>query len=430
MKVLVIGSGGREHALVWKLSQAPAISDIFCAPGNGGIESHATCVDINASDVEGLVAFAQRENIGFVAVGPENSLASGIVDALEGAGIPAFGPCQKGSMIETSKVFAKNLMKDYGIPTAGFRVFSKYEEAREYIHTLTPPFVVKADGLCAGKGAYVINGIGEAEEALQDLLVNRIHGDAGNRVIVEDFLKGVEASYLAFSDGKTIMPLMPSQDHKALLDGDKGPNTGGMGAYTPIPFLNASAARDIDRRIMGGTVNALRAEGVVYKGILYAGLMMDRAEPYVLEFNARFGDPETQPILFKMESDLLPILSACTQGTLADMPEIEWKRGVALCVVLASRGYPAQPEKGQLITGLEDLEGEKDVFVFHAGTKKVGGKYYTSGGRVLGVTVLGEDYESAIKKVYDAISYIHFDGMHFRTDVGGKALNMATGSIQ
>jgi phosphoribosylamine--glycine ligase len=425
MRVLIIGSGGREHALAWKLSQSPAVGDIFCAPGNGGIESLATCVNIDATDVQGLVAFAKREKIEFVAVGPENALASGVVDAFSAVGIPAFGPCEKGSGIETSKVFAKDLMSRYGIPSARFRVFDQYEEAREYVSTLTLPYVVKADGLCAGKGAYVINRIDQAEEALRELLIDRVHGDAGDRVIVEEFIEGIEASYLAFSDGQTILPMMPSQDHKALLDGDEGPNTGGMGAYSPIPFISESDARKIDHKIMSRTVSALREEGILYKGVLYAGLMMTETESYVLEFNARFGDPETQPLLFKMDSDLYPILLACTQGTLTEIPRIEWKKGVSLCVVIASRGYPSGPEKGRLITGLEDLEGEKDVFVFHAGTKRINGKYYTSGGRVLGVTVLGEDYKSAIKKAYEAVACIHFDGMQFRTDVGRKALGTA-----
>jgi phosphoribosylamine---glycine ligase len=424
MRVLVVGSGGREHALVWKLSQATSISALFCAPGNGGISTIARCIDVEATDTNGLVAFAKREGIELVVVGPENALAVGVVDAFDRIGIPAFGPCRRGSQIETSKVFAKHLMKDYGIPTAPFRIFDDYGEAHDYLQTLNPPYVIKADGLCAGKGAYVIKNADEGETALKELLVDKVYGDAGKRVVVEGFLRGVEASYLAFSDGSTIVPMVASQDHKALLNGDEGPNTGGMGAYTPIPFIDRKTGTNIDRRIIMQTVSALRKEGVVYKGVLYAGLMMEANDPYVLEFNARFGDPETQPILFKMESDLLPILSACVQGTLKDVQKMEWRKGVSLCVVIASRGYPGRPEKGHLIEGLEELEGRKDVVVFHSGTKKIGNRYYTSGGRVLGVTVLGENYEDAIKKAYDAVSCVRFEGMYYRTDIGGKAVGV------
>jgi phosphoribosylamine---glycine ligase len=423
MRILVIGSGGREHALVWKLSQASKTDALFCAPGNGGISTIAQCVDIDATNTEGLVAFARRERVDFVVVGPENSLAAGSVDAFEKIGIATFGPCQRGSLIETSKVFAKDLMKVHGIPTAPFQIFDDYTKAHDYLQSLFPPYVVKADGLCAGKGAYVVKKRDEGEAALRELLVEKLHGDAGRRVVIEQFLRGTEASYLAFTDGSLVMPVVASQDHKALLDGDKGPNTGGMGAYAPIPFIDEKMEADIDRTIMEKTIEALGEEGIVYKGILYAGLMIDRGKPYVLEFNARFGDPETQPILFKMESDLLPLLSACAQGRLEDAGQIAWKEGVCMCVVVTSRGYPGKPEQGYMISGLEDLEGQKDVFVFHAGTRKVANRYYTAGGRVLGVTAIGNSYRDALRKAYDAVSCIHFDGMYYRTDIGRKALD-------
>jgi phosphoribosylamine--glycine ligase len=424
MKVLVIGSGGREHALVWKLSQSPKISALFCAPGNGGIARLATCLDIEATHTDALLSFAKKESIDLVVVGPENALAAGIVDTFEAEGIRIFGPQRAGARIETSKVFSKSLMAKYAVPTADFRIFRAFEEARAYVSELNPPYVIKADGLCAGKGAYVIGSAKEGEDVLADLLVRKVHGEAGADVIVESFLPGVEASYLAFADGSSIMPMPPSQDHKTLLDGDKGPNTGGMGAYTPVPFVDAALARKIDDAVMRKTVEALRAEGVVYKGVLYGGLMLDGTDAGVLEFNARFGDPETQPILFRMESDLLSVVLACAEGKLKDEPPIQWKDGVSLCVVVASAGYPEKPEKGKLIRGLEELDGLKDVVVFHAGTKRVGDEYYTAGGRVLGVTALGDSYADAARKAYEAVGCITFDGMYFRKDIGRKAMQV------
>lgn len=421
MRVLVVGSGGREHALVWKLSQSPGIDALFCAPGNGGISTAASCADIEPADVEGLVGLAKRERIDLVVIGPESALAAGAADAFDVAGIRVFGPSRLGAQIETSKVFAKVLMEKYGVPTASFETFEDYGAALDYLRRLMPPYVVKADGICAGKGAYVIKERREGEAALKELLVDKVHGEAGKKVVIEGFLHGVETSYLAFTDGSALLPMLPSQDHKALLDNDEGPNTGGMGAYTPVPFVDKEMEAHIDKTIMKTMVDAMRSEGVVYKGVLYGGLMLDGRKPYVLEFNARFGDPETQPLLFKMESDLLPILSACAEGSLGSAGPISWKKGVALCVVIASRGYPAKPEKGKVIRGLEALEGQDDVFVFHAGTRREGGRYYTAGGRVLGVTVLGETYGDAVKKAYDALSLIEFEGMHFRKDIGRKA---------
>jgi phosphoribosylamine---glycine ligase len=422
MKVLVVGSGGREHALVWKLSQEPKIGALFCAPGNGGISSIAECVDIDATDTVGLLAFAKRELVDLVVVGPETALAAGVVDVMQQEGVQVFGPSKRGSQLETSKVFTKNLLKKHGIPTAPFKVFDEYREAQGYLDTLSPPYVVKADGLCAGKGAFVVKEKAEGDAALRELMVENVYGKAGRRVVIETFLHGTEASYLAFADGVSILPMIPAQDHKALLDGDEGPNTGGMGAYAPIPFVDTKSSALIDHLIMEKTLEGLREEGITYKGVLYAGLMMDGHNPSVIEFNARFGDPETQPILFKMDSDLLPILSACSEGTLKEVSEIGWKSGVALCVVLASRGYPGKPENGHLIRGLDDLKGQSDVFVFHAGTKRIGDNYYTAGGRVLGVTVIGDSCADAVARAYDAVSCIHFEGMYYRTDIGRKAL--------
>jgi phosphoribosylamine---glycine ligase len=422
MRVLVVGSGGREHALVWKLMQSPRIGALLCAPGNGGISQMTNCVPVDATDVGGIIRLCKRESIELVVVGPESGLAAGVVDECEKAGIMAFGPTRLGAQIETSKVFAKNLMDSAGIPTAPFRVFTEYHAALEHIASLAPPFVIKADGLCAGKGALVAKDREEGEAALKELLLDKVHGDAGQRVIVESFLPGVEVSYLAFSDGESILPMVPSQDHKTLLDNGRGPNTGGMGAYAPVPFLGIGAAAEVDRVVMKRTVEALGRAGISYKGVLYAGLMLNNGKPFVLEFNARFGDPETQPILFRMESDLLPILVSCAQGNLKDSEPISWKEGVSLCVVLAAKGYPENPERGRIIRGLEELENRKDLIVFHAGTQRDGNRFYTSGGRVLGITVLGVSYSDAISKAYSALRSIHFEGMQYRSDIGAKAV--------
>ena len=422
MNILAIGGGGREHALVWKLSQSKDVKAIYCIPGNGGISDMAECVAIDVGKTGELLDFSKRKHIDLVIVGPENPLAEGIVDVFEKNGIPIFGPKKQGAMIEASKVFAKELMRKYEIPTAAFDVFDRYEDAVKYLDSLVPPYVIKADGLCAGKGAYVIWDQEEGRGVLEDLMIKGIHGDAGRKIVIEEYLPGVEASYLAFTDGTSMLSLLTSQDHKPLLDGDKGPNTGGMGAYTPIPFVNDALEREIKLRIMERTIAAMRDNGIVYKGVLYGGLMLKGNDPYVIEFNARLGDPETQPILFKMESDLLPILMACIDGKLNTIKEIRWKEGVSICVVIASKGYPDKPEKGLLINGLEKLKGREDIMVFHAGTKKSDDRYYTSGGRVLGVTAIGSTYEDAMRRAYEAVSMIEFDGMHYRKDIGAKAL--------
>lgn len=424
MNVLVIGSGGREHALCWKLAQSKDIGKLYCTPGNGGISDVAECHDITATDISGLMDFARNMKVDLVVVGPENPLAAGIVDAFQKKGMPIFGPVARGAAIEASKIFSKELMKESSVPTAPFEVFEDYGKARDYIEPKEAPFVIKADGLCAGKGAYVIKDKAEAGSVLKELMVNKIYGDAGRKVVIEDFLPGVEASYLAFADGNTILPMPASQDHKPLLDDDQGPNTGGMGAYTPIPFISDELDREIRETIMLRTIEAMRERGIPYKGVLYGGLMFSGGKPYVIEFNARFGDPETQPIIFKMKSDLLPVLMACVDGNLKDINDIEWKTGVSVCVVMASGGYPENPQKGKIIHGLEKLSGRDDVMVFHAGTKKVNNQYVTSGGRVLGVTAMGPTYENAIKKAYDAVSMIEFEGMFYRKDIGKKALMM------
>jgi len=423
MKILIMGGGGREHALAWKLSQSKEVRTIFCIPGNGGISEIADCVDIDHQDLDGLARFTKQERIDFIVVGPENPLAIGVVDYFMEKGVPIFGPQKKGALIEASKVFAKELMDKYDIPTPSFRVFRNHKEASEYVSEIEAPFVLKADGLCAGKGAYVIKSKEEGLEVLKNVMVDKIHGNAGESIIVETFLPGIEASYLAFTDGRTIHPMLASQDHKPLLDNDRGPNTGGMGAYTPIPFIDEQMEIDINNNIMKRTIDAMKSEGADYKGVLYGGLMiMGDKKPYVIEFNARLGDPETQPILFKMESDIVPILKACVDGKLDTLSPIQWRDGVSICVVIASKGYPDKTEKGMLISGLNDLKGDKDVMVFHAGTKRKGNDFYTSGGRVLGVTAIGKTYGDAIEKVYNAVSCIHFDGMQYRKDIGSKAL--------
>lgn len=422
MNILILGSGGREHALVWKLFQSKDVSKIYALPGNGGISDMAECVEMDTGNVANLIEFSQEKGIDLAVIGSESFLAQGLVDAFEEKGIPAFGPGRKGALIEASKIFSKELMVQYGIPTAPFKAFSEYESARTYLEAIQTPFVIKADGLCAGKGAYVIREMSEAGRILKELMVNGIYGEAGKKVVIEEFLPGIEASYLAFTDSTSLLPLLAAQDHKPLLDDDKGPNTGGMGAYTPIPFVSQPLEEEIKNTIMMKTINAMKEKGIKYKGVLYGGLMLLNGRPLVIEFNARLGDPETQPILFNMKSDLLPILTACVEEKLHTIDKIEWKDGVSVCVVIASKGYPEKPEKGKLIKGLERLKDREDVMVFHAGTKKIDGQYYTNGGRVLCVTVSGKDYQDSIEKAYDAVSKIEFDGMYFRHDIGLKSL--------
>jgi phosphoribosylamine--glycine ligase len=420
MKVLVVGSGGREHALVWKLAQSPLVSSLYAAPGNAGMATQAQLVDLPATEIIRLADFAQEEGIDLTVVGPELPLALGIVDEFSARGLPIFGASRRAAELESSKVFAKQLMKKYGIPTAPFETFSSPGPAREYLRKVGAPIVIKADGLAGGKGVRVCGTLEEAEATIRDLMEAKIFGDAGNRVIIEECLSGEEVSYLVLTDGKSILPLASSQDHKQVFDGDQGPNTGGMGAYSPAPVVTPELEQKILDRIVRPTISALSQEGRPFKGILYAGLMIQEGEPKVLEFNARFGDPETQPLLMRMESDLLPLLLATIEGKLSEM-RIAWREEAAVCVVMASGGYPGTYSRGHPIRGLEAVAGMEKVVVFHAGTAREGETIVTSGGRVLGVTALGREIEEAIERAYRAVGMIQWEGVHYRRDIGYRA---------
>ena len=420
--ILVVGSGGREHALCWKFAQSPRAGRVYCAPGNAGIAMHAQCVPIKASDMEGLAEFARNNSVDITIVGPEAPLADGIVDLFQKKGLTVFGPEKKAAEIEASKVFTKDLLTKYGIPTAKYRVFTKPDEAMEFVRNETGvPVVIKADGLAAGKGVILCFTMKEAEEAIELVLTKKAFGDAGNRLIVEEFLQGEEASFMAITDGKTVLPLATSQDHKALFDDDQGPNTGGMGAYSPAPVVTPELFDSVMDEIMRPTVEAMEKEGRTYKGVLYAGLIIKQGMPKVLEFNCRFGDPEAQPILMRMRTDLIDVVEAAIEGRLDGM-ELEWDSRAAVCVVLASDGYPGSYETGKKIIGLDEVEKMKDIMVFHAGTKLEDGQFVTAGGRVLGVTALGDTIQDAIDRAYEAVSKIKWDGMHYRRDIGKKAL--------
>jgi len=419
MKVLVVGGGGREHTLVWKISQSPRVNEIYCAPGNGGISKIAHCLDIEATNLEGLARFCKDYRIDLTVVGPELPLTTGIVDLFQGEGMRIFGTNKAAAQIEGSKAFAKELMKHYGIPSTEYRIIEDRDEAEAYIRKKGAPIVVKADGLAAGKGVIVAETVEEALEALDLIMVKKVFGDAGKRVVIEEKLWGEEASFIAFCDGETIVPMATSQDHKPIYDDDKGPNTGGMGAYSPAPIVTPKAHSRIMQEIMIPTIKALAAEGYPYRGVLYAGLMIQGETIKVLEFNCRFGDPETQPILMRMKGDLIPILDACIEGTIADL-KIAWDSRAAVCVVMASKGYPGAYEKGKIIKGLERAELMRDVYVFHAGTTFHEGDYLTAGGRVLGVTGLGNGIKEAIETTYQAVSKISWEGVHYRRDIGKK----------
>jgi len=421
MKVLVVGGGGREHALVWKIAQSPRVSKIYCAPGNAGIAEQAAVVPIKANDLEGLLEFALKERIDLTVVGPEDPLTRGIVDLFESKGLSIFGPSQKAAEIEGSKAFAKEMMKKCGVPTAAYEVFGDRDEALRYLRGQKAPIVVKADGLAAGKGVIICRTIEEAIQSVDKMMGERIFGEAGRRVVIEQCLQGEEASFLAFTDGKTILPLASSQDHKAVFDGDQGPNTGGMGAYSPAPVVTDRVHERIMEDILKPLVGGMAAEGKPYRGVLYAGVMVEKGHPQALEFNARFGDPETQPLLMRMKSDIVPILEACIRGGLAQH-EIEWDPRAAVCVVMASKGYPGDYDKGVPIQGLKEVSRLKDVVVFHAATTLEKGRVITNGGRVLGATGLGEDIPGAIDRAYQAVRMISWEGAHYRTDIGKKAL--------
>ncbi|MGD8701090.1 MAG: phosphoribosylamine--glycine ligase [Desulfosarcina sp.] len=421
MKVLVVGGGGREHALVWKIAQSEHVKKVFCAPGNAGIARLATCVSIGATDIDKLLAFAKDEKIDLTIVGPEDPLSKGIVDTFEAAGMRIFGASQKAARIESSKSFAKAVMEKYGIPTAKGRTFTRYPQAQAYVKKMDPPLVVKADGLAAGKGVIVCSTLKMAMDALKQIMVDRDFGDAGDKVVVEECLVGEEASFLAFTDGKTVLPLPSSQDHKPVFDDDKGLNTGGMGAYSPAPVVDQYLHQRIMNEVMIPMVNGMAAEGCPYKGVLYAGLMIDRDQIKVLEFNGRFGDPEAQPLLIRMKDDIIPVIEAVIDERL-DTCRLDIDPRASVCVVMASGGYPGKYEKGLEISGIDAANRMRDVVVFHAGTSAEGKRILSQGGRVLGVTALGNTVEAAIKKAYQAVAKIKWDKVHYRSDIGKKAL--------
>ncbi len=421
MKVLVVGGGGREHALVWKIAQSSRVKKVYCTPGNAGIAELAECPPISAEDVNSLLELAQKEKIDLTVVGPEVPLTLGIVDKFKSQGLRIFGPSQKAAEIEGSKAFAKFLMKKYGIPAADFQVFDDFSAAWKYVQEKSYPLVIKADGLAAGKGVIICNNRDEAKAALTQIMLEKAFGEAGKKVVVEEYLPGEEASFLAFTDGEKILPLPSAQDHKPIYDGDRGPNTGGMGAYSPAPVVTDDVHKQVMEEIMVQAIRGLAAEGRKYQGVLYAGLMIKDGRAKVLEFNARFGDPETQPLLLRMKSDIVPVFEAVIDGYL-DRVEIEWDRRAAVCVVMASQGYPGTYEKGKIISGLEEAAKIPNTYIFHAGTALKEGKIVTNGGRVLGVTALGNNIAEAINQAYKAVEKISWDGVYFRKDIGQKAL--------
>lgn len=421
MKVLVIGSGGREHALVWKLAQSPRVGKIFCAPGNAGIRRLAQCINIEATDLARLADFAEKEGIGLTVVGPEVPLTMGIVDLFRARGLRVFGPSGRAAALEGSKVFTKNLLKKHGIPSAAYEVFDDRDQAVAYIRKVGAPLVVKADGLAAGKGVIVAHTVEEAVAGVDLIMGEKAFGEAGARLVVEEFLVGEEASFLAFTDGKTVLPLPTSQDHKAVFDGDRGPNTGGMGAYSPAPVVTPAIHAEVMEEVMYKTVRAMAAEGCEYQGILYAGLMIHQGRVKVLEFNCRFGDPECQPLLMRLRSDLVEVMEAVIDGRLAEI-SLDIDPRPTVCVVMASEGYPGPYEKGRVIRGLAEAAGIPDVQVFHAGTAEKGGEIVNAGGRVLGVTAIGADLQTAIARAYEAVRLISWPGEFHRSDIGGKAL--------
>lgn len=425
MKVLVVGSGGREHSLIWKIARSPKVNTIYCAPGNAGIASLARCVPIKVEDTDGLLEFALEEAVDLTVVGPEVPLALGLVDRFQAEGLKIFGAPAEAARLETSKAFAKNIMTKYGIPTANGKSFDKFEKAAAYIRENEGEMVVKADGLAAGKGVFVCSSEKQALEALKQIMKDRIFGEAGSRVVIEKRLRGEEVSFLAFTDGETILPLPSSQDHKAAYDGDQGPNTGGMGAYSPAPVVDEYLHQKIMDTVMTATIRALAAEGIRFQGVLYAGLMVDKDSVRVLEFNVRFGDPETLPLMMRLKSDIVPIMEAVCDGTLHEM-SLDIDNRPAVCVVMTAGGYPGSYKKGMAISGLKNVNRMKDLMTFHAGTRAKGKQILTDGGRVLGVTALGDTIEKAISRAYAAVSKISWDGVFYRTDIGSKALHKET----
>ena len=434
MKILIIGNGGREHALVWKISKSPLVKKVYCAPGNAGTSDVAENVNIESTDIKGLIEFAIKNSIDLTVVGPELPLTLGIVNEFEKRGLKIFGPSKEAAEIEGSKVFAKYIMKKYKIPTAKYESFNSQKDAKDYILSLQPsafsfqPVVIKADGLAAGKGVIICNTIEEAVKAIDSIMVEKLFGSAGNKVIIEEYLKGEEASFMVFSDGEDILPIASAQDHKQIYDGDRGPNTGGMGAYSPAPVITEKISREILDTIIKPLISGMKKEGKTYKGILYAGLMIVNGKPFVLEFNCRFGDPETQPILVRMESDIVSIMMSVVEGRLKGK-EIQWRNEPSVCVVMVAGGYPDKYEKGKEIGGLDETKNIENLWVFHAGTSKIGNKVVTNGGRVLGVTSLGTNFEDAIDRAYKGVSLIKWDGAYFRRDIGRKALSVSRKSL-
>ena len=417
VNVLVVGAGGREHALSWKLSTSEKIDQVYTAPGNGGTLQN---VELSVTDIEGLAKFAQEKNC-FTVVGPEDPLAAGIVDAFVEKGLPIFGPSKNAAKLESSKIWAKEFMKRNSIPTADFEIFDDAQKAKDFVKSYEKPVVIKADGLAAGKGVIVCKNKDEANDAIDTILTKKSFGDAGSKIIIEERIDGVEASYIALCDGKIGIPMATSQDHKRVFDNDEGPNTGGMGAYSPTPIIDEKLGTEIQEKIIDKTIHAMRDEGFEFKGFLYAGIMIKDGIPYVLEYNVRMGDPECQPILMRLDSDLYDYLHASYEGKLNELPEISWKNQYSVCVVLASKGYPSSYPTGDEITGFENLSS--DAFVFHAGTKKQDDKIKSNGGRVLGVTALGSSLEDAINNAYDACNHIHWTNKYHRTDIGKKGLS-------
>jgi len=422
LTVLIVGGGGREHALAWKIAQSPQVDKIFCAPGNAGIAEIAECVSIDPADIAALKNFAVNKRVDLTIVGPELPLSMGIVDSFEREGLPVFGASQKAALLESSKIFAKELMQEHGLPTASFARFTDPAKAKAYILSNNRPLVIKADGLAAGKGVFPAQTAAEAAAAIDRIMLQHEFGAAGDIVVVEEFLTGEEASFICFTDGVTIVPMPSSQDHKRVFDGDEGPNTGGMGAYSPAPVITPELQDRIMKSIMYPLIHALNKRGILFKGALYAGLMIENGVPRVLEFNARFGDPETQPLIFRLTTDLIDIMQAVITGRLSDI-SISWDPRPSVCVVMAAGGYPGSYAKSLPIHGLAEAARVPEAFVFHAGTSLINGRVVSSGGRVLGVTARGNTIAEAITTAYTAVDKIHWDGVHFRRDIAQRAVN-------
>lgn len=425
MKILIVGAGGREHALAWKLAHSPRVDRIYCAPGNAGIAEVAELVDIGVDDIAALVKFAVEKRIDLTIAGPELPLTLGLVDELERNRRRGFGPVRAAAELEASKSFAKELMRRCRVPTGFFSSFTDPDEAQRYVAEVGAPIVVKADGLAAGKGVMICPTVRDAHEAINEIMRGKIFGEAGNRIVVEEYLEGEELSFMAITDGTTVVPLASSQDHKRAFDGDEGPNTGGMGAYSPSPATTPELHERIMNEILIPIVRGMAERKIVYRGVLYAGLMLTAEGPKVLEFNVRFGDPECQAVLVRLKTDLLDLIEGAIDGTL-DQVRVEWDPRAAVCVVLAAQGYPGTYERGKTIYGLEALRDWRNGIVFHAGTAARGGEFVTNGGRVLGVTALGHDIADAVGEAYRAVEKIKWDGMHYRRDIGRLALQRSS----